>query len=251
MAKNESTENPQTPPPVNPWDVIDRLTTALERLAQSPASERSPELESRLASALERVADAQMDGSRLIAKEQRELNKRMGRPSNGVVPKISVFNRRGENLPDDVKAPYTTGFKPPLKCNMLIPFIAEWDSLTREEVELLNLLQPGEYILTLVDRSKVRMGVKVDLKLDGKTPSRLLMQNIDNDGNTGTLFKDRSTSKLVPPLSDWLRQLLKQHDPETRKRAAAVLTDEEEEAMIEASALAVSVGSQPTVGAPV
>jgi hypothetical protein len=118
-------------------------------------------------------------------------------------------------------------------------------------VELLNLLQPGEYILTLVDRSKVRMGVKVDLKLDGKTPSRLLMQNIDNDGNTGTLFKDRSTSKLVPPLSDWLRQLLKQHDPETRKRAAAVLTDEEEEAMIEASALAVSVGSQPTVGAPV
>lgn len=249
MAKKdeEMPENPQTPPAVDPYLILDRLTTALEKLSNQPASERGAALEARLSEALERLAEAQIQGSSLIAHEQREMNKRSGRPSNQVVPKMSVFNRRGENFPDDAKGvPYRTGFKPPLKCNMLIPFIVEWDCITREEAELLNLLQPGEYILTLIDRSKTRMGVKIDYSLDGKKPSRLLMQNIDNEGNPGTLFKNRETMRLVPPLSDWLRQLLKQHDVEIRKMAAAVLTDEEEEAMIEANVLFTAIGSQPT-----
>lgn len=232
-------ENPETPPGVDPWAVLDRLTNALAAIAAQPKESQNEALITKLSNALERVSENQLKGAEIIAAETRRAH----RPSNEVVPGVSVFNRRGNLLTDEMKNQEYNGVhcvKPPLKCPMFIPWIVEHECCTREEVELLNLLEQGEYTLSLIDRSKIKMAVKIDQKLDGKGPSRLLMHDIGPDGQVGTAFKNEN-HRLMVPLSDMLRQILKQHDPAVRKRAAAVLTDEEEEALIEAGAFAVSV----------
>lgn len=231
MAKSD--DNPATPPASpDPWAILDRLTTAMERMQGAPATDQNKVLMETLSSALVRLSETQLEGSKLIASETRRAH----RPSNEVVPNLSVFNRRGVLLPDNAEGPR----KQPFKCIMMIPWLAEWESCTREEVELMNLLEPGEYMLMLIDRSKIRIGIKIDYRLDGVTPSRLLMNNIGQDGQPGTAFNN-DNFRMVPAISDTLRQLLKQHSKEVRAKAAAILTDEEEEALIEAGQLSVSV----------
>jgi hypothetical protein len=225
-------DNPETPPAApDPWTVLNRVAAAMEALAGAPKSDKTDALIATLTQTMARVSDNQLKGAELIANETRRSN----RPSNEVVPNISVFNRRGVLLPLDAEGPR----KQPLKCIMLIPWLAEWESLTREEVELLNLLEPGEYMLPLIDRSKVKMEVRVDYKVDGKTPHRLLMNNVGADGQPGTAFNN-DNFRLIPPLSDMLRSILRQHSKEIRDRARAVLSDEEEEALIEAGELLIS-----------
>lgn len=232
MAKKDDDAPETAPSAPDPWAILDRLASALESAKASPVANNNEELMSRLAHALERVSESQLEGSRLIASETRRAH----RPSNEVAPNISVFNRRGMLLPEDADGPR----KPLLKCIMLIPWLVEWDSCTREEVELLNLLQAGEYHLSLVDKSRIKMEVRIDLKVDGHTPSRLLMNNVGTDGQPGTAYNN-DNFRLIPALSDLLRQILRQHDPETRALAAAVMSDEEEEALIEAGELTTSV----------
>lgn len=222
-------EEPVDTPKIDPMEVMARLAGALETIsksiAQNPAAQ-SQELMIRLSTALERVSEAQMQGSKLIADETRRAH----RPSNEVNPQVSVFNRRGTLLdPSNTTGP----LKQKLKCLMLLPWLAEWESLTREEVDLLNLLQAGEYMLKRIDNSKVRVTVAIEMRVDGKTPSRLVMTH-------DTAFNN-DNFRLMPPLPDMLRQILRQHDPEIKATASAVLTDEEEEALIEAGELSVSV----------
>lgn len=228
MAKNESNEEPQTP---NPWEILNKLSDALTSAKQAAQSTGSEELMVRLTSALERVSAAQLQGAELIASETRRAH----RPSNEVTPRISVFNRRGVLLPPGVDGPT----KPPLRCVMMIPWLVEWESCTREEVELLNLLEQGEYRLTLSDKSKVMIGVKIDYKLDGITPGRLILNSLSQDGSPGTAF-NKDNFRNVLPLPDMLRQLLRRHKPEVAARAASIMSDEEEEALIEAGQLVVS-----------
>lgn len=175
-----------------------------------------------LSTALVRLSESNIEGSKLIADETRRAH----RPSNEIAHNRSVFNRRGVTLPEEEYK------KPALKCIMMIPWLIEWESINREEVELLNLLQPGEYVLSRVDRTKIRVTVHVNYKVDNVTPSQLIM-------NHETAFNN-DNKDLMPPLTDWLRMILKQHDPETRSLAAAVMSDEEEEALIEAGQLSVS-----------
>lgn len=200
------------------------LATALNGLKDAVTSGQraaAPELEGQLATALSRLAEAQLAGSQLIADETRRAH----RPSNEVVPGISVFNRRGQLLADYQK--------PRLKCIMMVPWLVEWESCTREEVELLNLLQPGTYRVTRIDKSKVNLTIQIDYAVDQVTPSRLIMTH-------DTAFNN-DNFKLVPDLTRMLREILLQHDPEIAMRAKKILTDEEEEALIEAGALSVSV----------
>jgi hypothetical protein len=235
MAKHTDDEQPEsTPAAPDPWAVLDKLSNALmainqkvDAIAQGRVAE-TPDVtaqllavQDKLATAMERVADATKTGAELQASETRRAH----RPSNEVIPGISVFNRRGLTLPDDATGPR----KPPLKCLMLLPWIAEWESLTREEVELLNLLQPGEYVVKRIDNSKVRVVVQVELKVDGHTPSRLLLTH-------ETAFNN-DNFRLAPGLADMMRQILRQHAPDIRAQAAAIMSDEEEEALIEAGEL--------------
>lgn len=224
MAKRSDDESGETTPAPDPWAVMSQIANALEAISrkqEAAPDDRLMAMQEKLSVALERLADAQVESGKLIASETRRAH----RPSNEVVPGISVFNRRGVGLPDDAQGPR----KRPLACIMLLPWLAEWESLTREEVDLLNLLVkcPGQYEAQKIDKSKIRMDVLVEYKLDSKTPSRMLV-------NHETAFNN-DNFKMMPPLVDWVRHILKQTD--MRKEAAAVMTDEEEEALIEAGEL--------------
>lgn len=215
----------------DPWVIMNRMAAAMESLAARPAggSEDSKALQV-LTDAMIRMTDAQVSGSNKMVEEQR----RAFRPSNQVIPEISVFNRRGRDPQVDEKTGKVQGStKPPLKCAMFIPWIAEWESLTREEVELLNLLEDGAYSIKRQDRSKITMTVQTRYAEDNKTPSMLFI-------NHETAF-NQDNFRNMPPLADMLRDMLKQHDRPVAQKAAIILTDEEEEAMIEAGALTVTI----------
>jgi hypothetical protein len=203
---------------------LDRIERALTLLATIAANGSGNGTENKaiekLTSALERMTAAQVNG----ANEALEESRRAFRPSNTVIPNVSVFDRRGTKL-DDYK-------KPPLKCLMMIPWLVEWESCTREEVELLNLLEPGSYTVKRADRSKINIEVTIDYKADRVTPSMLKVMHESAFNN--------DNFKMMAPLSDMLRDMLKQHDRKISMAAAAILTDEEEEAMIEAGELSVS-----------
>lgn len=223
MARKDDDE--QTP--IDPMAVMARLADALESLAKRQESSSDGHLQgiiSTLTSALERVSDSQMAGSKLIAEETRRAH----RPSNEVVHGRSVFNRRGNLLSDNELGPR----KPPLKCIMLVPWLVEWESCTREEVELLNLLQEGDFTLKRIDNTKIRVTIRIEYRVDGHTPSRLLI-------NHDTAFNNDNFRMMVP-FPDMLRQYLRQHSPEIAAQSKAVLSDEEEEALIEAGELSVS-----------
>lgn len=228
MAKKEE-ETPETPELPDPWAIISKLTEAIQGLARAPQNDQNQSLTLRLTEALERVSEAQLAGSKLIASETRRAH----RPSNEVVPNRSVFNRRGTLLPDQSGMPDGRDpRKPLLKCVMMIPWLVEWESCTREEVELLNLLGQGEYTLRRIDNSKIRVTVKIDYKIDNVSPSRLVLTHETGFNN--------DNFKLMPALPDMLRQLLRQHPQPVPQHAILVMTDEEEEALIEAGALLVS-----------
>jgi hypothetical protein len=211
--------------PLDPMNVLERLTAALENLTaqrqgDGGANDRIEALIGTLATALARVSETQLEGAKLVADETR----RAARPSNQVAPGRSVFHRRGVK---DFK-----DWKPQLKCIMMVPYLLEWEQLTREEVLLYNLLQPGSYIVQRIDKSKVKVDVRIDYAVDDVTPSRLIMTH-------DTAFNN-DNKNLIPATSDMLRFILKQHDPETAAAAREVMTDEEEEALIEAEQLSVS-----------
>lgn len=200
-------------------DITDRLTIALEALAarkDQPAQNNDAIAGAIivLAGAIERMYEGQLKGANIIA----EANKKSQRPFNENAPKISVFNLRGEkDFP-----------KPKLKCKMLLPWEAEEDSLDREEIELLNLLQAGEYGVLRNDRTKVKMTVMVKTKLDSDEASILMI-------NHDTAFNN-DYHRMLPPLTEILRQMLKQN-PRTKHAANLVVSMEEEAAFILAGQL--------------
>lgn len=216
----------------NPWAVMKQLVQAIEHLQARQAPDQNNQALEILTQAVLRLSDASIAGSKQIADAQIKAV----RPSNEVIPNISVFNRRGR---DPLAAGcadlalHKATLKPPLKCMMMIPWIAEWESLTREEVMLLNLLEEGAYVVKRQDRSKVTMSVTIRYAQDNRTPSLLFI-------NHETAF-NKENFRNMAPLPDILRDMLRQHDRPVAQRAAAVLTDEEEEALIEAGQLSVTL----------
>lgn len=205
----------------DPWAVMNRMAAAIEALATRQQAGGDSQALIALTAAFDRMTQAQITSSN----ETREEARRAFRPSNNVTPGVSVFNRRGTKLNDYAK--------PPLKCLMMLPWLAEWEGLTREEVELLNLLEAGEYTIKRADRSKITITVAVTYKADKVTPDRLVISHESAFSN--------DNFKMMAPLADMLRDMLKQHDRAISQAAAAVLSDEEEEALIEAGELSVSV----------
>jgi hypothetical protein len=217
-----------TPAPPDPWTILDRISRAMEALTARPADDTSTKALEILSAAVQRMSESNIEGAKMLTQEHRRAN----RPSNEVVPNRSVFNRRGEGLVDDPD-PSRRYKKPDLKCMMLLPWMAEAASMTREEVELCNLLEAGSYIVRRQDRTKLTMEVQIRYKADNITPSTLIV-------NHETAFNN-DNFRNMPPLVDMLREMLKQHDAPVRQAAALVMSDEEEEAMIEAGELSVSV----------
>lgn len=217
---SEGAPAPSPAPVVDPLALMASIAQSLAILVQRSDSQAEG-LVKALAPALERMAEATLAGAKIQADE----TKRAFRPSNEVVPMISVFNRRGNTLEG-----YT---KPKLKCRMDIPWTLRDEELTREEVELFNLMGPGEFMVKRNDGSKILMTVVVRYAVDQVTPSHLVM-------NHETAWNN-DHKNLMPSLADMVRQMLRQQGPAMIKASAAVMSDEEEEALIECGELTVSV----------
>lgn len=211
---------PPAAPLLDPMALMASIAQSLAILVQRQDAQ-SEGLVKALAPALERMAEATLQGAKMQADETRRAH----RPSNEVVPLKSVYDRRGSTLEG-----YT---KPKLRCRMSIPWELRDEELNREEVELFNLLEAGEYRVRRNDGSRIAMTVIVRYSIDQVTPSHLIM-------NHETAFSN-DHKNLMPPLADMVRQMLRQHVPAIAKKASAIMSDEEEEALIEAGEIAVSI----------
>lgn len=202
--------------------ILDRMTRLMELMMQAQASGNNPTLD-RLTAAFERMAANQLEAADRVAKATRTAS----RPSNEAVPQISVLNPRGDkDFP-----------RPALKCRVLFPWQVEHESCTREEIELLNLLVPGDYMVERNDGTKVKLIVRATYKADSDTIDTLLV-------NHDTAFNN-DYHWLMPPMKSILRQMLRQN-PKTKALANVVLSMDEELELIQAGLL--NDGTQPTNG---
>jgi hypothetical protein len=206
---------PQKAQPPDPWAVLAGIQQALTLLAQRPAESQDPDMMAKLTGAMERIASATTEAAEKTVLE----SKRAFRPSNEVSPNRSVFHPRGRALTPD------------LKCRMAVPWPVSGDTETREEVQLLNLLEQGEYRVRRPDGSAYVERVTAKTDLNGK----LSDLNITNE----TAFNN-DNYKTAPGLVDRLRQMLKQHPKPIREQAAAVLSMDEEQALIDSHELSVT-----------
>lgn len=194
----------------------------------APAFESMPDLTSNagvlqaLVSALQSIASGQQD-ARSAAQQALEMSARMQQPDNRTAPGISVFNPQG-----DTQFP-----RPKLKCRMFLPWQAEEASLTFEEIELLNLLESGEFTLRRNDDSKITVTVRTIVNESTGKPDRLLV-------NSETAYNN-DNHWMMPPLAKMLREVLRQR-PSTRSAADQVLTMDERVEAVERGELPVSVG---------
>ncbi len=170
---------------------------------------------------LERLVQGQSAGSQAAA----QALKRAQQPDNTHAPAISVYNPQG-----DLEHP-----KPMLKCPMLLPWEADRDSLTFEEIELLNLLEPGEFTIRRIDGTKLSLTINASVQPNDRTKYNRLVINHETGFNNDNF-------RLMGPMSDWLRQILKQR-PHTHTAAQKVLTMEEREDLVRGGQLPVSKGA--------
>lgn len=194
----------------DPEDPMAKLAASIEKLAERQAgpSPVDPTLMALLAgmmSTMQSLVQQQVVGNQGAA----EAIRRSQDPSNMFAPDVSVFNPRGERDHP----------RPNLACPMFLPWEAEKESLTREEIELLNLLEPGEFYVRRNDESKILVTIKTTTNPNTGKHDRLLM-------NSETGFNN-DYHWLIPPLRQTLRQILNQR-AHTKEAATKVLTMERE-----------------------
>jgi hypothetical protein len=158
--------------------------------------------------------------SRLDAPDvQAKAMKKAMRPSNDTTHGISAFNPRGEkDFP-----------MPPLKCEIRAPWSIHpaFHGLDREEVELFNRLEAGEYDVELNDGTVARVYVKARINEITEKLERLDMETAPRWTN--------ENKSLFPAMRVMLRSML-------GDGAAGVMTMATEHRKIAAKELAVSVG---------
>jgi len=219
MAKETTVQTETTP---DAMTMLAQAVAMLAQMQQQPAQSANTELMEKLTLAMNRMADTQEQGAKLVALE----TKRAHRPSNEIAHKRSAYDLRGFYDGSSLE-------KPKLKCPTFAPWTLEDDTLTREEVELVNLLEPGDYTIRRTDDTLAKFTVRVQTAIDGKTITRMSIGNDDQ-----SLSQDNF--QRMPRFADWMRQMLAQHSADVKKKAKAVLTMDEEAALIEAHELSVA-----------
>ena len=198
---------------------IPRRIGGRPRKAATAAAGISPDTAALIAQ-MQAQNDAMVEELRLSRQEQpkaqAEAFAKIQNPSNVVATGISVFNPRG-----DKDHPL-----PRLKCEIHAPWKIhpEYHGLDREEVELFNLLQPGEYRVELNDQSTAKVDV---VAVKNETTGKLEKLRIK------TNWTEEHKGKY-PAMRMMLRQMI-------GAPANAVQTMKQEVAAIEAGDLAVSV----------
>ena len=146
---------------------------------------------------LDRFAGIQESQTR-VARDQLKQTRRR---SNDSGPARSVFNPRGQkDYP-----------MPELKCEVTMGFQQKpgLHGLDREEVELLNLLQPGQYPITLNDDSEVIVCVVArSNRATNVIESMTLSGPLDPDTGQYTALFTQSNKQQFPALRVMLRDML-------------------------------------------
>ncbi len=187
--------------------------------------------------AVERLLAMMVEANIAANKVQNEQLRQTRKKSNDFSPEISEYNPRGQKdfpMPD-------------LKCEVLMPWPLRkgfQHGLTREEVELMNLIEPGEYVISLLDGTEVTCSVLGTKNTVTRKIERLaFMGAYDVEANLyATLYtKERRTS--FPSMVFTLREILEQKGIDHAK----VMTMKEEKRRIALPVehelhLAVSVG---------
>lgn len=133
---------------------------------------------------------------------QREQLKQTRKKSNTKPPLISAWNPQGENF-------YPM---PRLKCTVLMPWpqTPETHGFTWEEVELVNLLELGEYTVTLTDGTTVKANlIGTRHPSTGAITKMAFMGAIDETGMPGSLYT-AERKNVMPALVAMLRDMLDQ-----------------------------------------
>ena len=115
----------------------------------------------------------------------------------------------------------------PIYGKIRIPYEAEPEDFTYEELELVNLVEPGEYRVTMNDRSKVLLTVVIHRNEHTQAPE--ILEFVSPMGYAA----DRRHG--MPPFADMLREML-------GDKARQVATMEERRRWVEQKKVPVSVG---------
>ena len=203
--------------------VDERWVEALER--QNAIAERQLAL-------AEGAAERETQSLKLQAEQLKQTRKR----SNEVGPEISAFNPRGEkDFP-----------MPKLKCEVSCPWPnrPEWHSFTREEVELWNLVEPGQFQIEKMDGSVVEANViGARNTTTGKLEALELVGAYDTgEKRFGPIFPKGGHHTTFPPLTNMLRQILAKR-ADLNVEPNEVMTMKREEALIATGELTVSQGA--------
>jgi hypothetical protein len=129
------------------------------------------------------------DYLRKMAEYQAEANRRALRPENEQHPGISVYSNPDGDLKDQ---------KPDLKAKVFwVGYPLEKDTLTPEEVALINDLQPGNYSFTRTDGTKAQAEVTARLDAGGAIARLEVVFPAKGDAH-----------KTLPPMTVMLREML-------------------------------------------
>ncbi len=136
---------------------------------------------------------------------QTEQLRQTRQKNNARAPEISVFNPQGQK---DYPMPV-------LQCEVLMPWPLRASDmnggLTYEEVELMNKIKPGEYVLELLDGTAVQccvLGTKNSIS--GKIERLAFMGQFDAEArNYSTLFS-KERRNIMPSMVNTLKQIIDQ-----------------------------------------
>lgn len=178
-----------------------------------------------IAQALARLADIAESGKKV----QEAQVKQLAPKSNTIAPKVSVFNPQGEkDYP-----------MPELKCEFYMPWQQKpgMHGCDWEEVELLNLLEPGEFRVELLDGSTAPLTIVGMRNSESGSLERMLFFGVkDQDSGNYGAFYTKERRSVIPPMRSLLRQIL-------GEKADGVMTIKERAKQVREGKLSVSIGA--------
>lgn len=129
-----------------------------------------------------------------VAQMSADAHERAANPSNKTHPGISVFS-----YPEGDRARP----RPELKCEMYwVGYPIDLDTTTAEELELLNLAEPGVYAFIRTDRSRDTLTINGDRTPDGRV-AKMMFQ-----------FPVTENRETLPSMTDMLRTAFGVKSPE-------------------------------------
>lgn len=155
----------------------------------------------------------------LSPEAQARAQKAVFRPRNERPPLISVRNPQGDKDYPRPKLRFT---------EVYIPYRAEPEDFSWEEIELLNLLEAKEYWITRNDGTRLPLKVHVTVnELTGKDEKLMFVHSY------GYSQEQRG---LMPPLTTMLREML-------GEKAKEVFSMAERQQLVDSGDLPISVGA--------